>query len=126
MDPAGLAGFGPRFYGWLIAGALAATAPRPLRPRLARLVGNSAVLETGLMSLMRASTGFRRALPVPPVLSDEELRRLTVPTLFLLGERSALHDAREVADRLGRVVPAARVEVVPGAGADRILRAVER
>ncbi|MFJ2188862.1 alpha/beta fold hydrolase [Kitasatospora sp. NPDC087861] len=137
LDPAGFAGFGPRFYAWLIAGGLAAAAPRPLRPRLARLVGNSTVLEGELMGLMRASMGFRRALPVPPVFSDEELRRLSIPALFLLGARSALHDSREVADRIGGLVPSARVEVVPGAGhalptdrpdlvADRILHAVGR
>ncbi|MFF2044329.1 alpha/beta fold hydrolase [Kitasatospora sp. NPDC058170] len=137
LDPAGFAGLGPRFYAWLIAGGLAAAAPRPLRPGLARLVGNSTILETELMSLMRASMGFRRALPVPPVLSDDELHRLHVPALFLLGARSALHDSRQVADRLGRLVPSARVEVVPGAGhalptdlpdlvADRILRTAGR
>ncbi|KJY28432.1 alpha/beta fold hydrolase [Streptomyces sp. NRRL S-495] len=137
VDPAGFADFGARFYTWLIAGALAATAPRPLRPPLARLVGNSAVLEGELMKLMRASTGFRRALPVPPVFSDEELRRLRTPALFLLGARSAMHDSRKVADRLGKLVPTARVEIVPGAGhalptdrpdlvADRILGAVGR
>ncbi|MDH6132584.1 pimeloyl-ACP methyl ester carboxylesterase [Kitasatospora sp. MAA4] len=137
VDPAGFADIGPRFYAWLIAGGLAAAAPRPLRPRLARLVGNSAILESELMRLMRASMGFRRALPVPPVLSDEELRRVRVPALFLLGERSALHDAREVAERIGRLVPSARVEIVPGAGhalptdrpdlvADRILHAVRQ
>ncbi|MFD5315685.1 alpha/beta fold hydrolase [Streptomyces sp. NPDC127098] len=137
VDPAGFADFGPRFYAWLIAGGLAATAPRPLRPRLARLVGNSAILERELMGLMRASRGFRRALPVPPVFSDEELRLVRAPALFLLGARSAMHDSREVADRLGRTVPAARVEIVPRAGhalptdepalvADRILSAVER
>ncbi|MED7949741.1 alpha/beta fold hydrolase [Streptomyces sp. BE303] len=135
VDPAGFAGFGPRFYGWLIVGALAATAPRPLRPGLARLVGNSAILEGELMRLMRASTGFRRALPVPPVFSDEELGRVRVPALVLLGARSALHDSRAVADRLGRVAPSVRVEIVPGAGhalptdrpelvADRVLRTV--
>nr|BEK70674.1 alpha/beta fold hydrolase [Kitasatospora purpeofusca] len=137
VDPAGFADFGARFYTWLIAGALAATAPRPLRPPLARLVGNSAVLESELMKLMRASTGFRRALPVPPVLSDEELRRLRIPALFLLGARSAMHDSRKVADRLGELVPTARVEIVPGTGhalptdrpdlvADRILGAAGR
>jgi pimeloyl-ACP methyl ester carboxylesterase len=113
VDPAGFADPGWRFFGWLIAGGLAALAPRPLRPGLARLVGNSTILEA---ELMRASVGFRRALPAPPVFSDDELRRLQVPALFLLGARSALHDSRRVADRLGRLVPCARVEIVPGAG----------
>jgi pimeloyl-ACP methyl ester carboxylesterase len=135
VDTAGLAAIGPRFYAWVIAGGLAATAPRALRPGLARLVGNSAILETELMGLMRASMGFRRALPVPPVLTDEELAQVRVPALFLLGERSAMHDSRQVADRIGSLVPSARVEIVPATGhalptdapdlvADRILHTV--
>ncbi|MDI2129046.1 alpha/beta fold hydrolase [Yinghuangia seranimata] len=116
VDPAGFAEFGTRFYAWLIAGGLAAAAPRRLRPRLARLVGNSAILDTELMRLMRASMGFRRALPIPPVYSDDELRRLDIPTLVLLGERSALHDARKVAERITATAPSARVEIVPGTG----------
>ncbi|MEU9076625.1 alpha/beta fold hydrolase [Kitasatospora sp. NPDC048538] len=114
VDPAGLADPGRRFYTWLIAGGLAATAPRPLRPRLARLVDNSTILETELMTLVRASLGFRRALPPATTLDDRELARLAgLPTLVLLGERSALHDAHRAAARLA---PHARVEIVPGAG----------
>ncbi|MFE7057240.1 alpha/beta fold hydrolase [Streptomyces californicus] len=116
VEPAGFADPGRRFYAWLIAGGLAGLAPRALRPRLSRWVGNSAILETELMELGRASIGFRRALPPARVFSDEELRRVRVPSLFLLGERSALHDARQVAERVEALVPAAEAEVVPGAG----------
>ncbi|MFD7450087.1 alpha/beta fold hydrolase [Kitasatospora sp. NPDC059827] len=116
VDPAGLADVGRRFYTWLILGGLAALAPRALRPRLARAIGNSAILEAELMTLMRASTGFRRRLPLATTLDDAELARLDAPALFLLGERSALHDARAVAERLHRLTPAARVRIVPGAG----------
>lgn len=116
VDPAGLADAGRRFYTWLVLGGLAALAPRPLRPRLAGAVGNSAVLETELMTLMRASMGFRRRLPLADTLGDEQLSRLSAPALFLLGERSALNDPRTVSERLHRLAPAARVEVVPGAG----------
>ncbi|WP_052852562.1 alpha/beta fold hydrolase [Streptomyces avicenniae] len=116
VDPAGFADPGPRFYAWLIAGGLAGAAPRALRPRLARLVANRTIEDEGLMRLARASVGFRRALPAPPVLSDDALRAVRVPSLFLLGARSALHDSRQVADRLGGLVPSATVEIVPGAG----------
>lgn len=116
VEPAGFADPGRRFYAWLIAGGLAGLAPRALRPRLSRWVGNSAILETELMELGRASIGFRRALPPARVFSDEELRRVGVPSPFLLGERSALHDARQVAERVDALVPAAEAEVVPGAG----------
>ncbi|MGK4585810.1 alpha/beta fold hydrolase [Kitasatospora sp. HPMI-4] len=137
VDPAGFAEPGRRFYTWVIVGGLAGLAPRPLRPRLARLVDNSTILEAELMRLVSASMGFRRALPVPPVFSDEELHRLRVPAQFLLGARSALHDSQQVADRLRSLVPSARVEVVPGAGhalptdqpalvAERILSSFEK
>ncbi|MER7752655.1 alpha/beta hydrolase [Kitasatospora sp. NPDC097643] len=116
LDPAGLADVGRRFYTWLIAGGLAALAPRALRPRLARRVGNSAILETELMTLVRVGMGFRRALPPATTLTDDELRRLTTPALFLLGARSALHDSAEAAARLHRLAPTARVELVPDAG----------
>ncbi|MFG2845596.1 alpha/beta fold hydrolase [Kitasatospora sp. NPDC048296] len=116
VDTAGLADVGRRFYTWLILGGLAATAPRALRPRLARAIGNSAILETELMTLMRASIGFRRRLPLATTLTDEELGRLNTPALFLLGERSAMNDARAASERLHRLVPAARVEIVPDAG----------
>jgi pimeloyl-ACP methyl ester carboxylesterase len=41
-----------------------------------------------------------------------------VPTLVLLGEHSALYRAPEVAARLTRLMPAARVDIVPGASHD--------
>ncbi|MGK5557561.1 alpha/beta fold hydrolase [Actinomadura kijaniata] len=116
LDPAGFADPGWRFFTWAIAGGLAGLAPRPLRPPLARLVSNRTILETELMRMMRATMGFRRGLPAARVLTDEELRRVRVPCLFLLGARSALHDSRRVAERVRALVPGARVEIVPGAG----------
>ncbi|MEU6040541.1 alpha/beta hydrolase [Actinomadura sp. NPDC047616] len=116
VDPAGFADPGWRFFTWAIGGGLAGTAPRPLRPFLARLVANSTILETELMRMMRRTMSFRRGLPPAQVFTDEELRRVQAPSLFLLGARSALHDSRQVADRLAQLIPAARVEIVPGAG----------
>lgn len=134
VDPAGLEEVGWRFYRWVIFGGLAGLAPRPLRPWLSRRVHNSAILDRDLMSLMRASVGFRRRLPKTDVFTDEELRQIQVPTQFLLGERSAIHHAAEVAERIGTLIPAARTEIVPGTGhalstdapevvTDRILKA---
>ncbi|MFD4908889.1 alpha/beta fold hydrolase [Kitasatospora purpeofusca] len=133
LDPAGFAHPGPRFYRWMIAGALAGLAPRPLRPRLARLVTNHTVLERELMSLALLAAAYRRRLPPATLFTDHDLQRLRAPAQFLLGARSSLHDARQVADRLADRAPDALVEVVPGAGhalpmdrpelvTDRILR----
>ena len=133
LDPAGFAHPGPRFYRWMITGALAGLAPRPLRPRLARLVANHTVLESELMSLALPAAGYRRRLPPATLFTDDDLHRLRRPAQFLLGARSALHDSRQVADRLADRAPNALVEIVPGAGhalpmdqpdlvTDRILR----
>ncbi|WP_344660488.1 alpha/beta fold hydrolase [Catenulispora subtropica] len=116
VDSAGFAEVGFRFYLWLIGGGLAGLALRPLRPRLARIVHNSAILDDDLMGLMKASMGFRRRLPAATVFSDEELERIRVPAQFLLGASSALHRSGQVADHLHRVLPAAQVEIVPGTG----------
>ncbi|MEV7020826.1 alpha/beta hydrolase [Kitasatospora sp. NPDC093558] len=116
LDPAGMANIGWRFYTWVIAGGLAGLAPRALRPRLARAVGNSTILETELMALMKATMGFRRRLPLAHTFTDDELRRLQTPTHVLLGARSALHDSPAVAARLGRLLPTAHVELIPDAG----------
>ena len=116
VDPAGFAEVGFRFYRWIIAGGLAGLAPRRLRPRLARMVHNSAILDDDLMTLMKASMGFRRRLPAAAVFSDEETGRIKIPARFLLGAHSALHRSDQVAERLSRVLPEARVEIVPSAG----------
>ncbi|MFI6156179.1 alpha/beta fold hydrolase [Kitasatospora sp. NPDC051170] len=116
VDAAGLADLRKGFYRWIILGGLAALAPRALRPALARGLRNTAILDTELMTLLRASTGFRRRLPLATTLTDEELRSLSAPTLALLGEHSALHDAPTTAERLHRLAPAVTVRIVPDAG----------
>jgi pimeloyl-ACP methyl ester carboxylesterase len=116
VDPAGFAEVGFRFYRWIVLGGLAGLVPRALRPRLAGVVHNSAILDDDLMGLMKASMGFRRRLPAAIVLPDEEVAGITIPVQFLLGERSALHRSDQVAAHLARILPSARIEVVPGTG----------
>ncbi|GAA0552784.1 alpha/beta hydrolase [Paractinoplanes ferrugineus] len=118
LDPGGLGRIGARFWVWLIAGGLAGLTPRPVRHRLAGPVRNATLRADELMPLLPLTMRFRRRLPMPDVLTDEQLGRITTPTLVLLGERSVLYRTGEVAERLGRVMPGARVEVVPGASHD--------
>jgi pimeloyl-ACP methyl ester carboxylesterase len=61
---------------------------------------------------------FRRRMPTPTPMTDDELAALSVPVQMLLGEHSALFDAAAVAERVTRLMPAARVEIVPGASHD--------
>ncbi len=118
LDPAGFGRITKRFIAWVVVGGLAGLTPRPLRHRAAPWLRNATLLDDDLMSLALASTGFRRRLPAPPPLTDDELRAITVPTLALLGGRSQMYDAEQVAARIHALMPAGRADVVPGAGHD--------
>ncbi|MBB5085225.1 alpha/beta fold hydrolase [Nonomuraea endophytica] len=116
VDPGGFAPLPRRFVRWALAGALASMLPRPLRHRMAGVVGNGVLREDGLVRLMRATWSFRRRLPVPPAYTDERIREVSVPVQMLLGARSALLDPPAVAARLAGIAPSWRVEIVPGTG----------
>ncbi|BBG05061.1 MULTISPECIES: alpha/beta fold hydrolase [Pseudonocardia] len=51
-----------------------------------------------------------------PLFDDAALSRLTMPMLALLGERDRVFDPVRTRERLVRLCPDARVELVPGAG----------
>lgn len=118
LDPAGFGRVGARFLAWVILGGLAGLSPKPVRHRAARWLHNTTLLDDNLMGMAAATMGFRRRLPVPPPLTDEELAGINTAALFLLGERSQLYDASLVARRIRSVTPSAQVEVVPDAGHD--------
>ncbi|BCY10441.1 alpha/beta fold hydrolase [Actinoplanes sp. L3-i22] len=118
LDPGGFGRLGAKFWIWLAAGAIAGLAPGPLRRRLSPLVRNAVLRDENLIRLLPLAMRFRRRLPLPDTVTDAELAALTVPTLMMLGEHSALYSSIEVAARVRRVLPAARVEIVPGASHD--------
>ncbi|MFI5930574.1 alpha/beta fold hydrolase [Actinoplanes sp. NPDC051494] len=118
IDPAGLGTISTRFLAWVIAGGLAALTPSPVRRRLAGPLGNATLRDDNLMKQVKVSLAFRRRLPGATPLTDDELAAVTAPTLVLLGARSQLYDASAVADRIHRVMPHARAEVIPDATHD--------
>ena len=59
---------------------------------------------------------FKPRVGVLPIFSDEELQRLTMPTLLLGGTQDALFDLGKVAARMRRLVPHLEVIITPGAG----------
>ncbi len=63
-------------------------------------------------------TGVRGELPIPKVLTDEELGGLRVRTLFLAGEHETVFDPVKAVRRLRRVAPQIATEIIPGAGHD--------
>src|SRR4051812_3547057 len=53
-------------------------------------------------------------LRIPPLATDGELRRLTLPALALGGELDISFPGEAVARRVRSLVPHAEVEVIPG------------
>jgi pimeloyl-ACP methyl ester carboxylesterase len=122
LDPAGLTKLDARFWWWLSISGLATLTPMPLRRHLARWLDSPFMLEQELIKLMWAgSRGFRMEPKFPGVLTDDELRAITVPVLLITGARSALLTPAEARAR-GSLMPHAEVAIVPGShgGFDRI------
>lgn len=62
---------------------------------------------------------FKFKMPIhPTVLSDDELKRISIPTLFLVGENEVIYSAYDAVDRLNSVVPQIQTEIIPDAGHD--------
>jgi pimeloyl-ACP methyl ester carboxylesterase len=114
LDPAGLTRLDARFWWWMSISGLATLTPMPLRRRLARWMDNPTMLLPELMTLMWAGTrGYHAEPKFPSVLTDDELRAITVPVLLVTGNRSALLTPAEAHAR-GSLMPHAEIAVVPG------------
>ena len=54
----------------------------------------------------------------PTVLNDVELKSINVPTLYLVGNHEKIYSARKAIQRLHKVAPQIKTEVIPDAGHD--------
>jgi len=54
----------------------------------------------------------------PTVLQDAELQSVTVPALYLVGENEKIYSAQKAIQRLRKVAPNIKAEVIPNAGHD--------
>ena len=114
LDPAGLTKLDARFWFWLSISGLATLTPMPLRRHLARRLDSPAMLQPELMTLMWAAIrGYHAEPKFPGILTDGELRAITVPVLLITGARSAMLTPAEAHAR-GSLMPHAEVAIVPG------------
>jgi pimeloyl-ACP methyl ester carboxylesterase len=109
----------------VLLGGLASFAPAPVRHRAAGWFRNATLLDDSVIRLVRLSTAFRRRMPMPAALTDDELATVTIPTQLLLGEHSAMYDARTVADRVRPLMPDVDVDIVAGASHDVPMHSIE-
>jgi pimeloyl-ACP methyl ester carboxylesterase len=117
LDPGGLEKVGLRFFTWIMASLFASFAPRPLRPRLAAWLEQPVLIVPQLRAMaLSGARAFRMRRPAPLPLSDEELATVRTPLYLVLGRRSLLvHPQRQV-ERVPRLVPGARAEILSGTG----------
>jgi len=59
--------------------------------------------------------GFRHALPMPRKASDDDLRRLTPPTLLYMAGNSEVYDAHRTAERAEALIPDVEIVIVQDA-----------
>ncbi len=77
------------------------------------------MLDREIDMVYAAIRSFKRVRLVNPgVLSDTQLRELTVPTLFLVGENEKIYSAEAAVARLASVAPHIHTKVLPNAGHD--------
>ncbi len=94
--------FAKSFMSWLLGG----------RSEISQLVVESAANH---LWLARRCFKPRRSV-IATVLEDKDLRSIKVPTLFLVGENERLYSAQEAVQRLNRVAPHIKAEIIPDAG----------
>ncbi|MGV9787319.1 alpha/beta fold hydrolase [Streptomyces sp. NPDC003435] len=117
LDPGGLEKVGLRFFVWIFAGLFATFAPKALRPRLAAWLEQPVLVVPELRTMVRlAGRAFRVRRPAPLPLSEGELSTIRTPLYLVLGERSLLVHPRLQVERVPRLIPGARAEVVSNTG----------
>lgn len=85
--------------------------------RMARMVGGGQPMPREVMDYTKLiHREFNARLEVVPLLSDEELARLSMPVLLWMGEKDVMLDSRKSAARLRALLPRAEVEVSQGVG----------
>ena len=92
--------------------------PWTVKPGLRGMMGG-ALPDARIVAQMELGVaGFRydRSGIYPSELPDPELSGLSCPTLVLLGDREKIYDPGRAAERVRRLMPNARVEIVPGLG----------
>ncbi|GHH23334.1 alpha/beta fold hydrolase [Streptomyces lanatus] len=117
LDPGGLEKVGLRFFGWLFVSLFAAAAPKRLRPRLAAWLAQPVLVMPELLTMTRTGVrAYRIRRPAPLPLSDAELSTIRTPLHLVLGQRSLLLHPKRQLERVPRLIPGARAEIVTATG----------
>ena len=71
-------------------------------------------LEKGINEMLLASKCFKpKAMPLPTVLTDEDLQGIHVPMLFIAGENEKMYSAQKAVRRLQQIAPQIKTAIIP-------------
>jgi pimeloyl-ACP methyl ester carboxylesterase len=59
-----------------------------------------------------------KSMVTPKILTDQELRNLNTPALFLMGANERTYDPQKALQRLTKIAPQIKTEIIPNAGHD--------
>ncbi|MET9324144.1 alpha/beta fold hydrolase [Streptomyces sp. NPDC003038] len=117
LDPGGLEKVGLRFFVWIFVSLFATFAPKALRPRLASWLEQPVLVVPELRAWIQAGVrAFRIRRPAPLPLTEDELRTIRTPLYLVLGKRSLLVHPKRQLERVPRLIPGARAEIVAQTG----------
>lgn len=104
----------------MIARAMRAMASRDRTAALARFntwLNGDFELTDAQVELLEVSMGtYHQRLPRPGRLDDDQLRRITPPTLLMMAEDTKLYDPTKVANRARALIPDLTIHITPNAG----------
>ena len=111
------AGIGPQKVSFLISTAVHRLLGEKIRQRLfSKVNGNQSLPEVILTYQRLIDKNFNYRREIIPLFKDYELKRLTMPTALFVGEKDTIFHSAKTAERLGRLLPQASVNMLPGAG----------
>ncbi|MGD8188657.1 alpha/beta fold hydrolase [Brevibacillus ginsengisoli] len=87
------------------------------RDIVTRLVnGNQSIPEQAAKNVKLIARHFHFRKEPVPIFTDYELRRLTMPVMFIAGEKDVMLHSKKSEERLTRLLPDAKVNLLPDAG----------
>lgn len=117
LDPGGLEKVGLRFFVWIFASLFATFAPKALRPRLAAWLEQPVLIVPELRAMIHSGVkAFRIRRPAPLPLSDDQLATIRTPFHLIMGKRSLLVHPQRQLERVPRLIPGARAEIIAATG----------
>ncbi|WP_371616979.1 alpha/beta fold hydrolase [Streptomyces sp. NBC_00454] len=117
LDPGGLEKVGLRFFVWIFISLFATFAPKALRPRLAAWLDQPVLAIPEMREWIQlGARAYRIRRPAPLPLAEDALRSIRTPLYVIMGKHSLLVHPKRQLERVPRLVPGARAEIVAATG----------